>query len=164
MLRVLISRVLQRSMIALNPVMRRILGGRLHRLASANLMLLNFRGRMSGRSFTTPVSYVQIGDNLYVPGGGAWWKNLAGGPVKVRLDGVWLSATPAVISESAAMSAALARMIARRPLVGLFTAIRVGHDGLPTPASLERARTRHGLAVIRLHLDNSAEIRQHAAA
>ena len=164
MTRVLISRVLQRSMIVLNPVMRLILGGRLHRLASANLMLLNFRGRVSGRSFTTPVSYVEIGDDLYVPGGGAWWRNLAGGPIKVRLDGEWLSVTPAVISESTAMSAALARMIARRPLVGLFTAIRVGNDGLPTPASLERARTRHGLVVVRLHLDGPVEIRQDAAA
>ena len=163
-MRVLISRVLQRSMIALNPAMRLILGGRLHRLASANLMLLNFRGRVSGRSYTTPVSYVRIGDDLYVPGGGAWWRNLAGGPVKACLDGAWLSVTPAVISESTAMSAALARMIARRPLVGLFTAIRVGHDGLPTPASLERARRKHGLVVIRLHLDRAVEFRQDAAA
>lgn len=163
-MRTLISRVLQRSMIALNPVTSSILGGRLHRLASANLMLLNFRGRVSGRSLTTPVSYVRIGDDLYVPGGGAWWRNLAGGPVKVRLDGVWQSVGPAVISEPTAMSAALAQMIARRPLVGLFTAIRVGHNGLPTPSSFERARTRHGLVVVRLHLEGPIEVRQDAVA
>ena len=164
MIRVLVSRVLQRSMIAFNPVTSFILAGRLHPLASRNLMLLNFRGRVSGRAFTTPVSYVRIGDDLFVPGGGTWWKNLASGPVRVRLRGAWFSVVPEVISEPAALSTTLGRMISAQPLVGLFTAIRVGSDGVPTPASLERARIKRGLVAVRLHLEIPTKSRQEAAA
>ena len=73
---VIVSRVLQTAMRYFSPFMRLVLGSRAHRMMSGQLMLLSFTGRRTGRSYTTPVSYVREGTNLLVPGGGAWWKNL----------------------------------------------------------------------------------------
>lgn len=159
----LVSRFLQRLMIALNPVNKFILAGRLHPLASGGLMLLNFRGRVSGRWFTTPVSYVRIGDDLLVPGGGGWWKNLASGPVRVRLQGAWRSVTPEVISEPAPLSELLGRMVGANRLVAVFLGIRIRSDGLPELASIERARQK-GIVVVRLHLDSAKSVAGHGAA
>jgi deazaflavin-dependent oxidoreductase (nitroreductase family) len=115
-------------------------------------MLLSFTGRRTGRSYSTPVSYVREGTNLLVPGGGAWWKNLTGGTARVRLQGTWHVVTPEVIQESAALSAVLGRMLALNPALAVFTGIRLGSDGRPCAESLERER-RRGFVVVRLYVN-----------
>jgi len=69
-----LSRGLQRLVRYFNPVTRFLLATPLHSLMSGRLMLLSFTGRRTGRSYTTPVSYVRLGDSLLVPGGGGWWR------------------------------------------------------------------------------------------
>src|SRR5438105_10198342 len=86
---VLVSRVLQSLMRYFNPFMRLVLGSRAHRMMSGQLMLLSFTGRRTGRSYTTPVSYVREGADLLVPGGGAWWKNLTSGTARRPFQGPW---------------------------------------------------------------------------
>jgi deazaflavin-dependent oxidoreductase (nitroreductase family) len=132
-----------------------MLGGRAHVLMSRQLLLVAFTGRKTGRSYTTPVSYVREGDRLLIPGGGAWWKNLGSGPVSVRLRGSWFSVTPEVITESSSLSEVLGRMMAANPALTVLTGIRRGADGLPAPESLERER-RRGFVVVRLQLEDRA--------
>src|SRR5229473_1475304 len=74
---VVVSRVLQIVVRYFNPIMRLVLGSRAHRMMSGQLMLLSFTGRRTGRSYTTPVSYVREGTNLLVPGGGARLRGIA---------------------------------------------------------------------------------------
>jgi len=148
---VVVSRVLQSAMRYFNPFMRLVLGSRAHRMMSGQLMLLSFTGRRTGRSYTTPVSYVREGTNLLVPGGGAWWRNLTSGTARVRLRGTWHVVTPEVIREPVALSAVLGRMLAINPAIAVFTGIRLGSDGQPFARSLERER-RRGFVVVRLHL------------
>ena len=152
---VLLSRVLQSVVRYSNPFMRLVLGSRAHRMMSGQLMLLSFTGRRTGRSYTTPVSYVREGTNLFVPGGGAWWRNLTSGTARVRLQGTWRVVTPEVIQEPVALSAVLGRMLAINPAIAVFTGIPLGSDGRPFARSLERER-RRGFVVVRLHL--SAEV------
>jgi hypothetical protein len=152
---VVVSRVLQIAMRYFNPIMRLVLGSRAHRMMSGQLMLLSFTGRRTGRSYTTPVSYVREGTNLLVPGGGAWWKNLTSCTARVRLQGTWHVVTPEVIREPVALSAVLGRMLAINPAIAVFTGILPGSDGRPFAESLERER-RRGFVVVRLHL--SAEV------
>ena len=114
-------------------------------------MLLSYTGRATGLSRTTPVSYVQYGDDLLVPAGGAWWKNLASGAMKIRLRGKWQIVTAEVISEATPLAQALGRMMRANPLVSIFTGIRLGADELPIPESLERERKR-GFVVVRFRL------------
>ena len=149
---VVVSRVLQGVVRYFNPFMRLVLGSRAHRMMSGQLMLLSFTGRRTGRSYTTPVSYVREGTDLLVPGGGSWWKNLTSGTPRVRLQGTWHEVTPEVIREPVALSAMLGRMLAINPAIGVFTGIRIGSDGRPFAESLERER-RRGFVVVRLYVN-----------
>lgn len=148
---VTVSRLLQRASRFMSPVIRFVLVGPLHGLMSRNLLLVSFNGRVSGRVYRTPVSYVRDGDDLLIPGGGKWWKNLAAGPVSIRLQGEWRRATAQVISDREVMVESLARMIDLKPVVSLFTGIWRGPDRLPDPDSVDRERKR-GFVVVRLHL------------
>src|SRR3989441_10643715 len=144
---VVVSRVLQIVMLYFNPIMRLVLGSRAHRMMSGQLMLLSFTGRRTGRSYTTPVSYVREGTTLLVPGGGAWWKNLTSGTARVRLQGTWHVVTPELIREPVALSAVLGRMLAINPAIAGFTGIRPGSDGRPLAESLDR-EWRRGVVVV----------------
>ena len=73
-----------------NPIVVAILRSPLQGLMSNSVMLLTYRGRRSGRAFTTPISYVRDGEDLLAVAfrDHAWWRNLRGGaPVRVRLRG-----------------------------------------------------------------------------
>lgn len=148
-----LSRMLQWLSRRGSPVVRWVLSGKSHSLMSRQLLLVSFTGRKTGRSYTTPVSYVRDGNELLIPGGGKWWKNLAGGPVSVRLKGSWMPVSPEVITESQGMSEVLERVMVRNPAVPIFTGIGRGQDGQPNPEDLERER-RRGFVVVRLHVQN----------
>src|SRR5260370_7708107 len=120
---VVVRRGVQRVVRYFNPFMRLVLGSRAHRMMSGRLLLLSFTGRRTGRSYTTPVSFVREGTNLLVPAGGAWWKNLTSGTARVRLQGTWHVITPEVIREPVALSAVLGRMLAINPAIAVFTVI-----------------------------------------
>lgn len=45
-----------------NPVVRRVLGSRVHRLLSGSLVLLEYEGRTSGRTFAIPLRYAETVD------------------------------------------------------------------------------------------------------
>jgi deazaflavin-dependent oxidoreductase (nitroreductase family) len=135
-----------------NPVARFLLATPLHSLMSGRLMLLRFTGRKTGRSYTTPVSYVRAEDSLLVPGGGAWWKNLERrSRAEVCLRGVWSRVTPEVISEPTAMAELMERMLVENPAIAVFTGVKAGPDGRPDAIALERER-RRGFVVVRLRL------------
>jgi deazaflavin-dependent oxidoreductase (nitroreductase family) len=74
----------------LNPLMKGLLRSPLHVVVSRMYLLITFTGRKSGRTYSTPVQYVQEGDTLYIvtSAGYTWWKNLRGGAaVQVLLRG-----------------------------------------------------------------------------
>jgi hypothetical protein len=72
----------------LNRVVTALLRSPLHGLISSDIMLITFTGRKSGRSFTTPVTYSQEGEQIVFHSTQGWWKNLEGGaPVTLRLRG-----------------------------------------------------------------------------
>lgn len=148
-----VSRVLQWAVRYFNPVAKVILSSRMHAVMSGRLALLAFTGRKTGRSYTTPVSYVREGSSLLVPGGGAWWKNLRNGArPQVRLRGTWRSVTPELISEPVALAEVLQRMLAANPAISIFTGVRPGPGGRPDAEALEREQ-RRGFVVVRLRLD-----------
>ena len=157
-----LSRILQFVVRYFNPVTRFVLATRLHALMSGRLMLLSFVGRKTGRTYTTPVSYVSEGASVLVPAGGAWWKNLMKGQqARVRLRGASRAVTTQVIREPVAVANVLGRMLAANPAISAFTGIWPGPDGRPDPKALER-ELRRGFVVVRLSLD--AERRRAGAA
>jgi deazaflavin-dependent oxidoreductase (nitroreductase family) len=89
--------------IRLNPVVKAILGSRLHWLLSRGLMLITVTGRKTGRSYTIPVGYHEVDDAIVILVGEApskvWWRNyLKPGPIGLRLRGKPLSGTAQVLA------------------------------------------------------------------
>ena len=79
-----------------NPLVRWILGSRLHGLMSKNVMLISFQGRKSGKHYTTPVEYFRSDQEVWIivgfPEKKRWWMNLKGGAaVNLCLRGEWYS-------------------------------------------------------------------------
>jgi deazaflavin-dependent oxidoreductase (nitroreductase family) len=75
-----------------NPFVRLVLRSPLHGLMSAELLLITYRGKKSGKGYTLPVQYAQAGKKIYIipgwPQKKTWWRNLKGGlPVKITLRG-----------------------------------------------------------------------------
>lgn len=71
-----------------NPLMRLLLRSPLHGRVSQVLLLLTFKGRTSGKTYTTPVGYHRAGEAILVFTHSPWWKNFVGGaPVTRLLEG-----------------------------------------------------------------------------
>ena len=84
-----------RIMRAVNVPMRAVLSLPVPTPLGANLMLISYTGRTSGRAYRQPVSYVRDGEALLTPGGGRWTLNMEGGrPVRIRLRGREVPARP----------------------------------------------------------------------
>ena len=77
----------------MNPLLRRILSSRWHRLASGRTVVLRITGRRTGRHYEVCVGYAQHGadaiDILVSDSSNrTWWRNFdPGGPVRVVLRG-----------------------------------------------------------------------------
>jgi deazaflavin-dependent oxidoreductase (nitroreductase family) len=136
-----------------NNLPKAILHSPLHGLMSKNVLLMTFRGRRSGKEYTTPLSYVQDGDMLLLGTQMAWHKNLIGGvPVRVRLRGQERSGTVDVISDEAGMRAAYQTILANYPGYSRFINVHLDPDGQVNRDDVTRAQG-NGYVVIRVHLD-----------
>lgn len=73
---------------ALNPLVQGLLRSPMHGIASANLCVFHYRGRRSGRPFTTPLSFMQEGSlvRLLSSHNTRWWNNFLDGPVNVEIE------------------------------------------------------------------------------
>lgn len=85
-------RTMRRVIGAANPLVKRLLDSRFAGPMAKALLLLRFRGRSSGKTFTTPVGYVRDGDRVVMVTSPTyrWWRNVVGGAdVEVRLPEGW---------------------------------------------------------------------------
>ena len=72
----------------LNKLMTFILRSPLHGLVSSKIMLISFVGRRSGKTYTTPVSYLEDGNLITLFTHADWIANLVENPnVTLRLRG-----------------------------------------------------------------------------
>jgi hypothetical protein len=86
--------------IMVNAIVTTILRSPWHRMRSDRLLLLTFKGRKSGKEFTTPIRYQQEGDTILLRVVYPWWKNLVGQPtVRVLLRGERRTGTAEVLPE-----------------------------------------------------------------
>jgi deazaflavin-dependent oxidoreductase (nitroreductase family) len=95
-----------------------ILKSPLHRMMSDAFIVLQWTGRKSGRTFATPVSYVQgeDADNLLITSDSPWVHNFAdGAPVTVWLKGKRRQAQAELVADEDAAAQALYRMVQARP-------------------------------------------------
>lgn len=138
-----------------NPVMRWLLGSRFHTSVSRSLLLLHYRGRRTGRSYTVPVGYHWIDGQLSVLTNSGWRRNFAGGrDIEVTYRGQRLPAHAHLVDDADEVTRIYDDMITE---LGVAQAqrrlgIRVTVDRPPTRDELHEAVTRTGLSVVRLEL------------
>lgn len=145
-----------RIMRAVNVPMRAVLSLPVPTPLGANLMLISYTGRTSGRAYRQPVSYVRDGEALLTPGGGRWTLNMTGGrPVRIRLRGKDVAATPEVVTESAEVENLLGVIATKNPRAARFIPIPRLPDGRLDPDILGAA-LQHGFCIVRWHLGTPA--------
>jgi len=121
-----------------NPLVIRILRSPLHALMSGSVLLLTFRGRRSGRTYTTPVSYIREGEDVLLVAARdhSWWKNLRGGaPVRLRISGrdeEGVAEAVAEALEGAYAEEALPAVLRAVPAYRRYWKVELGPDEHPT--------------------------------
>ncbi len=144
-----------RTMRAVNVPMRAVLGLPFPTPLSANLMLISYTGRKTGKAYRQPVSYVRDGDTLLTPGG-RWTLNLADGtrprPVRIRLRGRELPASAELVTDAAEVERLLGVIARENPRAARFIPIPRRPDGRLEPDALDAA-LRHGFSIVRWHVE-----------
>jgi deazaflavin-dependent oxidoreductase (nitroreductase family) len=121
--------------------MKFVLRSPVHGMLSKNIMLITFTGRKSGKMYTTPVSYSQKDDRVYLFTHANWWKNLRGGaPVTVRLRGRDLTglAEP-VVEDKPAIAQQLAEHLREVRMDAGWYGVSFDEHGNPRPEEVEKA-------------------------
>jgi hypothetical protein len=144
-------RVQVRAFRVINVPMRVVLGLPVATPLGGSLMLAFIVGRKTGRVYRQPISYVRDGDALLTPGGGAWKLNLRPDvPVRIRLRGRDMMATPELVSDPDEVDKLLTTMTAANPRAAAFIGIARDQDGHFDRAGLERA-IKYGFRIVRWH-------------
>lgn len=135
-----------------NPVMRRLLDSPVHWPLSRWFAVLAWRGRKTGRRYSTPVSYVREGGTAFVTTGDAWWRNLEGGaPVAMRIAGRWHTGSALPLLDAADSHAEHERLFRLHPWVRRLAGIPAEPDGGPDADELARAIAA-GRVLVRIQL------------
>jgi len=107
------SKIPPKGLLALvNPVMRLLLRSPLHFLVSGFMMLLDFRGRKSGRRFLVTVSYHMVDGVPTAFTGAPWLRNLRGdAPLEIVFRGQRRKARVEIVDDPDRVAAAVHRVL-----------------------------------------------------
>ena len=139
-----------------NPTMKALLQSPLHRLASRHLMLLTFKGRKTGRTYTVVVGRHEVEDGtLIVPLGttGRQWRlNFCNGaPVEVTIEGRLRRGWGELVEDPEEVARVYELLLNR---VGLKNARRLGLKAnvarKPTKEELKAVLVGRGVVLIKL--------------
>jgi hypothetical protein len=150
-MRPLSRRIQSRVFSVVNVPMRFVLGLPVATPLGGSLMLAFIVGRKTGKVYRQPISYIRDGDVLLTPGGGRWKLNLRSDvPVRIRLRGRDITATPELVSDVDEVDKLLTTMAAANPRSAAFIGIARDQDGHFDRAGLERA-VKYGFRIVRWH-------------
>jgi hypothetical protein len=141
-----------RIMRAVNVPMRAVLGLPVATPLGANLMLISYTGRKTGKAYRQPVSYARDGEVLLTPGGGRWTLNLTDDrPVRIRLRGRDVAARGERVTDPAEVERLVGVIAEKNPRAARFIPIPRRPDGRLDPDVLGAA-LRNGFCIVRWHL------------
>ncbi len=135
-----------------NRGMKLMLRSPLHGIVSKTTLLITFTGRKSGKTYTTPTSYSQHDDQVYIFTHADWWKNLRGGaPVTVRIRGRELQGLAEPVAEDKqAVAAGLMAHLRKVPFDAQFYG--VSYDDYKNPRAAEVEKAAQTVVMIRIRL------------
>jgi deazaflavin-dependent oxidoreductase (nitroreductase family) len=121
-------------------------------MVSKSVLLITFTGCKSGKTYTTPVSYSQHNDQVYVFTHATWWKNLRGGaPVTLRIQGRELPALAEPVAEDKqAVAAGLSEHLRKVPSDARYYDVTFDDHGNPRAEEVEKAA--QSVVMIRVRL------------
>jgi deazaflavin-dependent oxidoreductase (nitroreductase family) len=132
--------------------MKSVLRSRMHGMVSKTVLLLTFTGRKSGKSYTTPVSYSQSGDQITIFTHADWWKNLPSEPqVTLRIRGQELQGLAEPVAEDkGAVAAGLVEHLRKVPSDASFYGLKLDEHGNSKAEAVEKAAQTVVMIRIRL--------------
>lgn len=121
--------------------MKLLLHSPLHGMVSKTVLLITFRGRKSGKTYTTPVDYSQDGDQVTIFTHANWWKNLRGGaPVTLYIRGRELQGLAEPVAEDqAAIADGLSQHLRKVPSDAKYYGVTFDEQGNPRAEEVEKA-------------------------
>ena len=135
-----------------NPMIMFVLRSFAHQLLSQRLLVLEYRGRKSGKSYSIPLAYTLHQGRPYcvTRTHTEWWRSASSGSVVIWFGGERREATAErLTADSEEGRAAFASFLARFPDTSkLLYKVRIGARGEPDPSDL--AREIHNSVVVRL--------------
>ena len=124
-----------------NSAMKFMLRSPVHGMVSKTVLLISFTGRKSGKTYTTPVSYSQHGDQVFIFTHANWWKNLRRSPeVLLRIRGRELQGlAETVAGDKQAIAAGLSAHLRAVPSDARYYGVTFDEHGNPRAEEVERA-------------------------
>jgi deazaflavin-dependent oxidoreductase (nitroreductase family) len=124
-----------------NSAMKFVLRSPVHGMVSKTVLLITFAGRKSGKTYTTPVSYSQSGDQVSIFTHANWWKNLhIEAPVTLRIQGRELQGLPEPVArDKQAVAAGLAAHLRKVPSDARYYGVTFDDNGNPNTDEVEKA-------------------------
>lgn len=126
-----------------NPVVKAVLRSPFHGLLSRNTMILEFKGRKTGRTYSTPVSYHAVGGRIrcFTNKSSRWWRNLVDAPtVALRLRGEDRVGAPTVSADaSPSVAEAFSAFLAAVPRDAPHAGVRLDAEGRPVASDVQAA-------------------------
>jgi deazaflavin-dependent oxidoreductase (nitroreductase family) len=132
--------------------MKFVLRSPLHGIVDKQILLITFTGRKSGKTYTTPVSYSQSGDQVVIFTHADWWKNLRNdASVSLRIRGVELQGLAEPIAEDKqAVAAGLAEHLRKVQSDAKYYDVTFDAVGNPRSDEVEKAAQLAVMVRIRL--------------
>lgn len=124
-----------------NNAMKFVLRSPAHGIVSKFTLLITFTGRVSGKTYTTPVSYSQFDNQIYIFSHANWWKNLCGGaPVTLSIRGQEIKGLAEPIADDKIVIAArLAAHLRNVPSDARYYEVTFDEHGIPRAEEVEKA-------------------------
>ena len=140
----------------LNAVMRLLLRSPLHGVRSHRLVLLEFRGRRSGRVYRMPVSYWQQSDAHIVcltsSDWSRWWVNLDGTDLSIVLRGTTRTAHATLVNDPALRRTLVSEFLRHNAHDAHHYGVGRGPGGQPTAEDLQTLADSQSTKVISIAL------------
>jgi deazaflavin-dependent oxidoreductase (nitroreductase family) len=121
--------------------MKFVLRSPVHGMVSKSVLLITFTGCKSGKTYTTPVSYSQFKDQIYIFTHANWWKNLRSSPpVTLRIQGRELKGLAEPIAkDKQAIAAGLTEHLRKVPSDARYYGVAFDDRGNPRAEEVEKA-------------------------
>ncbi|MBI5301323.1 MAG: nitroreductase family deazaflavin-dependent oxidoreductase [Chloroflexi bacterium] len=135
-----------------NAINRSLLQSSLHGILSRDTMLVEFAGKKSGKTFSTPVNYVRDDNTLVFTSRTArsWWKNLRGGaPVRVWVKGKPMTGHAQVFEDNVSVIAGLCVLVEHSPMFRRAFRLAVGQ----APDANSLAPFAQNRVIVRIQLE-----------